>query len=135
VADDYLAHDVYVGSIGADSVAGGHGDDTLKGNGACWTNRNNTASDDRSRSYSDENDRDTMDGGYGDEFINGNAGLDTLDGGQERHHAPSSAGIVFVRAVPRRRFGGVRKPVPATWCENRWSPVPETTAAHLPDCR
>ncbi len=100
--DDCLAHDLYIGSIGADPVAGGHGDDALKGDGACRTNRDNPARDDRSRSCSGEDDRDTIDGGYGDAPINDNAGLDSLDGGQERRHAPSSAGIVLVRAVPRR---------------------------------
>lgn len=81
VGNQYLAHDLFAGGFGADSIQGGFGDDTLMGNGLYWTNWNNPAHDYWSRNYTGEDDRDTIEGGYGDDFINGNAGLDSLDGG------------------------------------------------------
>ncbi len=81
VANQYLAHDVFAGGFGADSIQGGWGDDTLMGNGVYWTNWNNSAHDYWSRGYTGEDDADTIFGGPGNDFINGNAGLDYLDGG------------------------------------------------------
>ncbi len=81
VANKYLAHDVFAGGFGADSIEGGYGDDTLMGNGVYWTNWNNPQHGYWSRTYGGHDDGDTIFGGPGNDFINGNAGLDYLDGG------------------------------------------------------
>ena len=55
--------DLFAGGFGAGYIEGGNGNDTLMGNGPCWTHRDNPAHEHWSRGYTAADDGDTIYGG------------------------------------------------------------------------